>query len=326
MSGPFAIGVDVGGTRLKAGLVDDRGAALVETVRDTPARTSAPEVLEDAVVGVVSELLGRVDGPVAAVGIGAAGFVDAERGVVVFAPHLPWRDHPLRDRLAERLDVPVLVDNDANAAGWAEHRFGAGQGETHLAVITLGTGIGGAVITHGRLQRGRHGLAGEFGHQQMVPGGRPCECGHDGCWEQYVSGSVVGRAGQELVRAGGAPARALDELCGGDPTRLTGEHVTRAARAGDPASVAVLAEVGERLGEGLAGVVAALDPGRVVVGGGLSEAGDLLLRPARTALSRRLVGGDHRSVPDVVAARLGARAGLVGAADLARGTAGGGGG
>lgn len=324
MSGPFAIGVDVGGTRLKAGLVDDHGAVLVETVRDTPARTSAPDVLEDAVVGVVSELLGRVDGPVAAVGIGAAGFVDAERGVVVFAPHLPWRDHPLRDRLAERLDVPVLVDNDANAAGWAEHRFGAGRGETHLAVITLGTGIGGAVITHGRLQRGRHGLAGEFGHQQMVPGGRPCECGHDGCWEQYVSGSVVGRAGQQLVRAGGAPA--LDELCGGDPARLTGEHVTRAARAGDPASVAVLAEVGERLGDGLAGVVAALDPGRVVVGGGLSEAGDLLLRPARTALSRRLVGGAHRSVPDVVAARLGARAGLVGAADLARGAAGGGGG
>ncbi|WP_134772904.1 ROK family glucokinase [Ornithinimicrobium flavum] len=326
MSGPFAIGVDVGGTRLKAGLVDDRGAVLVETVRDTPARTSTPEVLEDAVVGVVVELLGRAEGPVAAVGIGAAGFVDAERGVVVFAPHLPWRDHPLRDRLAERLDVPVLVDNDANAAGWAEHRFGAGQGETHLAVVTLGTGIGGAVITHGRLQRGRRGLAGEFGHQQMVPGGRPCECGHDGCWEQYVSGSVVGRAGQELVRAGGAPARALDELCGGDPARLTGEHVTRAARAGDPASVAVLAEVGERLGEGLAGVVAALDPGRVVVGGGLSEAGELLLRPARTALSRRLVGGAHRSVPDVVAARLGARAGLVGAADLARGTAGGGGG
>lgn len=326
MNASLAVGVDVGGTRLKAGLVDDRGVLLTEAVRSTPARTSAPEVVEDAVVGLVEELLHRAEGQVAAVGIGAAGFVDAERGVVVFAPHLPWRDHPLRDRLARRLQVPVLVDNDANAAGWAEHRFGAGQGETHLAVITLGTGIGGAILTEGRLQRGRHGLAGEFGHQQMVPGGRPCECGHEGCWEQYVSGSVVGRAGQELVRDGGTAASVLTEMCGGDPAQLTGEHVTRAARAGDPASVGVLAEVGQRLGEGLAGVVAALDPGRVVVGGGLSEAGELLLEPAREALSRRLVGGRHRVVPDVVAARLGARAGLVGAADLARSTAGGGGG
>lgn len=326
MTGVLTVGVDVGGTRIKAGLVDDRGAILAEAVRDTPARTVQPGVVEDAVVGAVEELLGREEGQAAGVGIGAAGFVDAERGVVVFAPHLPWRDHPLRDRLAGRLDLPVVVDNDANAAGWAEHRFGSGQGESHLAVITLGTGIGGAIITDGRLQRGRHGLAGEFGHQQMVPEGRPCECGHRGCWEQYVSGSVVRRAGQELVRTGGGSAQALREMCGGDPDRLTGEQVTRAARAGDPASVGVLTEVGERLGEGLAGVVAALDPGTVVVGGGLSEAGELLLGPARAALSRRLVGGRHRAVPDVVAARLGAWAGLVGAADLARTSTDGGGG
>lgn len=324
MSAGLAVGVDVGGTRIKAGLVDADGRVIIESVRDTPARTAPPQVVEDAVVSVVEELLTSAPSPVVAVGVGAAGLVDADRGVVVFAPHLPWREEPLRERLIPRLAVPVTVDNDANLAAWAEHRFGAGRGETHLVVITLGTGIGGAVITDGRLQRGRHGLAGEFGHQRMVPDGRLCECGHRGCWEQYASGTVLRRLGQEVVRAGGPTARALREMCHGDPDHLRGEHVTQAALAGDPAAMAALAEVGTALGEGLADVVAALDPGTVVIGGGPIEGGELLLRPTRTALARELLGGRHRPAPRVLAAVLGPLAGLVGAADLARSTVGGG--
>lgn len=320
----LAVGVDVGGTRIKAGLVGTDGRVVLEAARDTPGRTAAPEVVEDAIVSVVEELQAAAPDPVVAVGVGAAGLVDHDRGVVVFAPHLSWREEPLRQRLAARLDLPVTVDNDANLAAWAEHRFGAGRGEAHLVLVALGTGIGGAILTDGLLQRGRLGLAGEFGHQRMVPGGRPCECGHQGCWEQYCSGTVLRRLGREIVRAGGPAAAALAELSGGDPERVRGEHVTRAALAGDPAATAALAEVGTRLGEGLADVVAALDPGTVVVGGGPIEGGELLLAPARAALARELVGGRHRQAPRVVAAALGPLAGLVGAADLARSTVGGG--
>lgn len=321
MSDLPSIGVDIGGTRLKAGLVDRDGAVLATARRATPGRSAPPSVLEEALLAVVEELRSGAAAAgyrPAAVGVAVAGLVDAARGTVVFAPHLPWREEPLRDRLAARLDLPVVVDNDANAAAWAEHRFGAGRGESHLLLLTLGTGIGGAVLTEGRLQRGRHGLAGELGHVRVVPGGRVCPCGGRGCWEQYVSGTVLRRDGQELVRRGGAAAAALTAACGDDPDRLHGDDVTRLARQGDPASIAVLAAAGRWLGTGLAAAVATLDPGTVVIGGGLSEAGDLLLDPARAALAGQLLGRGHRPVPAVVPAALGVGAGLVGAADLAR--------
>ena len=329
----LCVGVDVGGTLIKAGLVDEAGQVLAEARRDTPGRTAGPGQVEDTIVAVVDELLARplpaTSGTssthgaasthgVAAVGVGAAGLVDTGRGTVVFAPHLSWRQEPLRDRLGTRLGLPVLVDNDAHAAAWAAHRFGAGRGESHLLVITLGTGIGGAILTEGRLQRGRHGLARELGHVRVVPDGRACECGNEGCWEQYVSGSVVRRQGQELVRLGRPEAAALAAACADDPAALRGEDVTRLARDGDPASLEILADAGRWLGRGLAGAVATLDPGTVVVGGGLSHAGELLLGPARAELARHLLGRRYRPEPRVVAARLGVGAGLVGAAELAR--------
>ncbi|ANS78210.1 Putative sugar kinase [Serinicoccus hydrothermalis] len=319
--GTLAVGVDVGGTHVKGGLVDDGGAILATRVRPTPGRTTPAVEVEGVIAGLVADLLGLAatrGAEVVAVGVGAAGFVDARRGTVVFAPHLAWRDEPLQRRLAGRLGRPVLVDNDAHAAAWAEHRFGAGRGESHLVVLTLGTGIGGAILVDGRLQRGRHGLAGEFGHQQLVPDGRRCPCGNRGCWEQYASAGVLARTAREVVLAGGEHAAGLTRACGGDPDAFRGEHVTQAAQEGDPAAREILADVGRWLGTGLAGVVAALDPGTVVVGGGASLAGELLLGPARETLARRLVGRGHRPIPTVVAAALGASAGLVGAADLAR--------
>ena len=210
------------------------------------------------------------------------------------------------------------MDNDANATAWAELRFGAAQGRRDVLCITLGTGIGGALVIDGLVFRGANGLAGEFGHMQVVPGGRRCECGNRGCWEQYSSGNALVREARELVHTESPLAARLRELVGGDADLISGATVTRAAREGDPAAEEILRAVGTWLGTGLAGLVAGFDPELVVIGGGVSEAGDLLLEPAREALARNLTGRGHRPVPPVVAARLGPSAGMIGAADLAR--------
>lgn len=318
---PLAVGVDIGGTKVAAGAVDHLGRIVVEVRRETPDRSTRPRVVEDLIVAEVQTVLAHpavAGSPMAGVGIGAAGFVSADRGSVVFSPHLSWRDEPLRRRLRQRLGLPVTLDNDANAAAWAEHRFGAGVGESRLLMVNLGTGIGGGLIIDGRLERGRHGMAGEFGHMIVVPQGRRCECGNRGCWEKYASGSAVRREARERVLAGGPYAAELAACCGGDPSALRGEDVTELARAGDEASQEVVAEVGRWLGLGLANLVAALDPGTIVVGGGVSTAGDLLLEPAREALARNLTGRGYRPVAPVRAALLGPAAGLIGAADLVR--------
>ncbi len=310
------LGIDVGGTKVLAGAVDESGM-VHEVVRLlTPHRSKAPAVVEDTIAEAVTILRTRYD--VAAVGVGAAGFVDRSGERVLFAPHLSWRDEPLRKHLQERLGLPVLVDNDANATAWAELRFGAAQGRRDVLCITLGTGIGGALVVDGLVFRGANGLAGEFGHMQVVPGGRRCECGNRGCWEQYSSGNALVREARELVGTESPLAARLRELVAGDADLITGAFVTQAAREGDRAAEEILRAVGTWLGTGLAGLVAGFDPELVVVGGGVSDAGDLLLEPAREALARNLTGRGHRPVPPVVAARLGASAGMIGAADLSR--------
>jgi glucokinase len=316
MSAQWVLGVDIGGTKVLAGAVDVDGVVHDVARRVTPHRSKAPAVVEDTIAEAVESLRGQYD--VAAVGVGAAGFVDREGERVLFAPHLSWRDEPLRKALEERLELPVLVDNDANATAWAELRFGAARGYRDVLCITLGTGIGGALVVGGKVFRGANGLAGEFGHMQVVPAGRRCECGNRGCWEQYSSGNAVVREAQELVRAESPAAARLVELVAGDPDRVTGAVVTQAAEDGDEAAEEILRAVGTWLGTGLAGIAAGFDPELIVIGGGVSDAGDLLLEPARLALARNLTGRGHRPVPPVVAAALGPRAGMVGAADLAR--------
>jgi len=317
----LAIGVDIGGTKVAAGLVDAEGTIVCRTRRDTPDRSSSPRIVEDIIVDAVEELLGRAreDGrTVDGVGIGAAGFVGADRATVVFAPHLSWRDEPLRDSLSHRIGRPITVDNDANAAAWAESRFGAARGESHVVMITLGTGIGGALLIDHVLQRGRFGIAGEFGHMQVVPDGIRCECGNRGCWEQYASGNALVREARGLMSTRSPVAEDLLARVGGDPTRLAGPLVTEAAQDGDPTARELLAEIGHWLGIGMAGLAAAFDPGLFVVGGGVSAAGDLLLDPAREAFRRRLPGRGYRPEARIVHAALGPEAGLIGAADLAR--------
>jgi glucokinase len=310
----LTIGVDVGGTKVAAGVVDDDGVILQRELRETPS-TDANEI-EDTIAEVVSEL--RKNHDVKAVGIGAAGFIDIERAVVLFASNLAWRNEPLRDEVAKRVSLPVMIENDANAAAWAELRFGAGRGLAELVLVTIGTGIGAGIIRDGALYGGEFGIAAEMGHTQVVPDGLPCGCGEQGCWEQYGSGRALVREAQEIASADPASAAQLLAFGDGTPAGITGPHVTQAALHGDVASVEALRRVGHWVGIGLVNVALTLDPGTFVVGGGVSEAGELLLGPARTAYQERLPGAAYRPMADIRQARFGNEAGLIGAADLAR--------
>lgn len=310
----LAIGIDIGGTKVAAGVVDEDGLVLERARRETPS--TSPTEVENTIAELVQELSSRHQ--VVAVGIGAAGFVDASRSTVLFAPHLAWRHEPLRDAVRRRVGLSTLVENDANAAAWAEWRFGAVQNESNLVCITLGTGIGGALVFDGVVHRGQNGIAGEFGHMQVVRDGHRCECGNRGCWEQYASGNALVREARELARARSPRAQRLLDRAAGDVDRITGPMVTEVALAGDPTAVELLAEVGDWLGVGIANIAAAIDPGVFVIGGGVSDAGELLISPATAAFRRTLTGRGYRPEPRIVRAHLGNEAGLIGAADLAR--------
>ena len=300
-SASSTIGLDVGGTKILAGIVDQDGTVVELRAAETPGRQNLPRVVEDTMVKVVGEL--RSGREIRAIGVGAAGFVSRD-GTVRFAPHVSWRDEPLQRRLEERLGLPVVVDNDANVTAQAELAIGAARGARDAVCITLGTGIGGAVVMDGEVRRGAGGLAGEFGHMQVVPAGRPCPCGQNGCWEQYCSGTALRRAAREY----------------GAPAGTEGAGVTAAAEAGTDWALKAFQDVGTWLGVGVAGLCSALDPEVVVVGGGLSAAGDALLAPARAALARKLPGREYRPMPRLVQAACGPQAGMIGAALLARET------
>lgn len=310
----LTIGVDVGGTKVAAGVVDESGAVLSHLRRPTPS--SSPAHIEDTIADLITEL--RASYVVEAVGIGAAGWIGSDRSVVTFAPNLAWRDEPLRDEVAKRVGLPVVVENDANATAWAEYRFGAGRGEEHLVTLTIGTGIGGGIVLAGTLYRGAFGIAGEPGHLRMVPGGLLCGCGNHGCWEQYCSGRALVREARQLAEASPAAGARLLELAGGTADSITGPIVMRAAREGDPAAVQCFTEIGTWLGQGMADLAAILDPGCFVIGGGVSDAGELLLGPARAEYAVALTGHGHRPLADIRLAAAGPNAGLIGAADLAR--------
>jgi glucokinase len=310
----LTVGIDIGGTKVLAAVVDSAGSVVAQVRRPTLAHDVL--LVEDTIVDIVTEFAEAHD--VAAVGIGAAGYVDAARAVVMFSPHLSWRREPLRAKVSERLRLPVVVDNDANTMALAESRFGAARGHRFVIGVTLGTGIGGALVIDQRVFRGANGMAGEFGHMQVVEDGHRCQCGNRGCWEQYASGNALVREARELVDAGSPVAHHLSSLVDGDPAKLDGPQVTQAARDGDPLSRELLADVGRWFGVGLAGLAAGFDPGCIVVGGGLSDAGELLLEPAREAFSRSLTGRGYREEPVIVQAQLGPAAGMIGAADMAR--------
>ena len=310
----LACGVDVGGTKIAAGVVDDDGTILEELRVESPATDA--EAIEVAIAGLVNELASRHD--ISAVGVGAAGYVDKTRSIVMFAPNIAWRNVNLKAELEPRVDLPVVIENDANAAAWAEFRYGAGHDVNDLLLVTVGTGVGGGVVLDGELYRGAYGAGAEIGHMRVVPNGILCGCGNHGCFEQYASGSAMVREARAAAGSGAVLARGLLDRAGHDPEKIDGPLITEAARDGDPFAIEQLATVGRWLGEGIASLAAVLDPAMVVVGGGVSEADELLLAPARAAFAREVVGSAYRPTSDLRKARLGNRAGLIGAADLAR--------
>ena len=313
------IGVDVGGTKLAAGLVDSSGQITVRARRQVSS--PSPEAVIGAIADLVRELQSAAHDAgqaVSGVGIGLPAFVDATRSHVFVAPNLGWRDVPVRSMLEQQIGTHVVLENDANAAAWGEHRYGAGRGCDDLVVMTIGTGVGGGLIVGGQLLRGHRGMGAEIGHITLVPGGLPCGCGRRGCLEQYASGSALVR----LVRARAAQSREdageLMALGDGTPEGITGQHVTSAAQRGDALAISCFAELGDAIARGLSDLTAVLDPARIVLGGGVSEAGHLLLDPVLQAFQRYVPVPVQRDGMEIVLAALRNDAGIVGAADIAR--------
>lgn len=307
-----ALGLDVGGTNIRAGLVD-RGGVIVD--REHVATPPDAGARMTAMVKMVATLRERNQiGPLP-VGVGAAGLVDLD-GVVRYAPNLDWRDAPVRAELAAALDIDVVVENDAAAAAWGEYRAGAARHVDRGALMfTIGTGVGGGLIMDDRLIRGSTGIGGEFGHLIVHEGGALCPCGNRGCLEALASGTAIGRLAREALSTDdGGHVSSLHDVAD-----VTGTAVTDAARAGDTLAVRVLADAGRWLGVGIASLVNSLDPEVVIIGGGALSAGSLLLEPAVAAYHARVIAAAHRAVPPVLRARLGDDAGLIGAALLALG-------
>ncbi len=308
------IGVDIGGTKIAAAVVASDGQVVDRVRRDTPSHSEA--AIRRTVAEIVRSLKSQYD--VGAVGISAAGFVDRRRRTITFAPNLAWRNEPLADRLTADTGLPVLVENDANAAAWGEHRHGAARDAEDTVMVTIGTGIGGGIVINGQLMRGGYGMAAEIGHMRIVRGGRLCGCGSRGCWEQYGSGTALTRMGKELVANGGPTAARLSELAYGDPDLVRGQFITQAAKEGDAACIELFRAFGEGFGEALASLAAILDPELIVIGGGACEAGELLLTPMRDAFATHLTAADYRPMAPIAVATLGNDAGMIGAGDLAR--------
>ncbi|MDP1711522.1 MAG: ROK family glucokinase [Candidatus Nanopelagicaceae bacterium] len=312
----YSIGVDVGGTKVLGGVVDEFGNVHARARRDTP-RQGGKE-LTRAIADVALELLQEF-AEVKSVGISAAGFVSSDRKRILATPNIAgWNGVDLDAQLGSLIGRPLVIENDANAAAWGEARFGAGVNEDHIMMLTIGTGIGGGLVVKGDLYRGAFGIAAEFGHVRVVPEGHLCGCGARGCFEQYASGNALLRHAREAINASPEVARNLLSLGDGTVAGLTGKHITDAARLGDAVALAAFNTTAQWLGAGIASLSVVLDPGCVIIGGGVIDAGEILLEPTRVAVERYMpFAGKHPS-PRIIAAQLGNEAGLVGVADLAR--------
>jgi len=307
-----AIGIDIGGTKIAGALVSERGDIIVEDRMPTP--TAGSEEIVDAVVAMIERL--RNGHEVRAAGVAAPGFIDATQSTVYYTPNISWRNEPLRQRLTQRLDLDITIDNDANAAGWAEFRFGSGRRYSDMTMLTIGTGVGGAIVTQDRLFRGGFGVGAELGHMRIVPDGLPCGCGARGCIEQYGSGRALLRMANAIADGGGIGLglAAVRQQSG----TLSGPDVAKLIGAGDPGARQALRELGTWLGQACASLSAVLDPQVFVFGGGVAVAGDLLLDPIREAYLTHLPARGFHPEPAFVIAELVNDAGVVGAADLAR--------
>ena len=311
----LTIGIDVGGTKLLGGVVDAEGNVLTHIRSETPREGGRK--LTQRIADLAKELI--ADHSIQAVGLSAAGFVSSDRKTMLAAPNIAdWNGVNLDKELRELIGLPVIIENDANAAAWGEAKFGAGKNQDHMMMLTVGTGIGGGIVVNGALYRGAYGVAAEFGHMRVVPEGHICGCGARGCFEQYASGNALLRHAREAINASPDVARNLLSRADGTVAGLTGQAITDAARDGDPVALAAFNTTGQWLGAGIASLAVLLDPACVVIGGGVIDAGEILLKPTRESLERNMPFAGKHPYPQIIAAQLGNEAGLVGVADLAR--------
>lgn len=310
-----AIGIDIGGTKVLGGVVTGTGEILATARRDTPREGG--RALTEAIANVATELAQQY--PVDSIGVSAAGFISSDRQTMLATPNISnWNGVNLVAELTEILDKKIVLENDANAAAWGEFKFGAGRGRNDLMMLTLGTGVGGGLILDGAVFRGAFGIGAELGHIRLVPDGHLCGCGIRGCLEQYASGSGLMRHAREAIDASPLLARNLLDRGDGTIEGLRGHHITDAARDGDPVAIAAFNTMATYLGAGIASLCAVIDPSCVVLGGGVTDAGELFLGPTRDAALRLIPFSGKHPYPEIVAAELGNHAGLVGVADLSR--------
>ena len=311
----YTIGVDVGGTKVLGGVVDESGNVLKTARRDTPREGGS--LLNQAIADVAKELMQEYS--VQSIGVSAAGFVSSDRKRMLATPNIAgWNGVNLDDELTRLIGASVVIENDANAAAWGESKFGAGIGMKNILMLTVGTGIGGGIIAGGVLHRGAFGIAAEIGHIRVVPDGLLCGCGARGCFEQYGSGTALLRHARELIAADPSSAKELLSRDNGRIEGLSGSSITEAARDGDLLALAAFARTGDWLGAGIASLSVILDPECVIIGGGVIDAGEILLKPIREAVARYMPFAGKHPYPEIIAATLGNEAGLVGVADLAR--------
>lgn len=309
------IGVDLGGTKIAAGLVNETGDIVESLKIDTP-RTSASDVVA-ALLEVIRPLKDSV--PSANVCVAVPGFVASDNAEVLITPNLPLRNVNLQAALQKEMSGNIRIENDANAAVWGEFLFGAAQGSTNVVMLTVGTGLGGGLIMNRMLYRGSFGLAAEVGHMTIASDGLLCGCGLHGCWEQYASGNALVRTARELASSNPSSAALLLSLGDGTIEGIHGPDITKAAMLGCDVAIRSYQELGKWLGEGIANLAALLDPDVVVIGGGVADAGTALMNPVRTTLSNHITAKAFRDIPDLRVAKLGNEAGMVGASALARG-------
>lgn len=311
----LTMGIDVGGTKVLGGVVNSAGEIL-----STARKETAPEggmAAVQVIAEVAKELMQSHE--VEAIGISVPGFISSDRSTVVGTPNISgWNGLAIDEKLTALIGVDVVVENDANAAIWGEYKFGAGRGTENIVMLTLGTGVGGGVVTDGHLYRGAFGMSAELGHVRLVPDGLLCGCGARGCLEQYGSGSALVRIARESAAANPDAAKKLLSLGSGKSSEIRGLEITQAANSGDEFAIGIFNQLGDSVGAGIATICAALDPSHVIIGGGVIEAGEILLKPIRESMVRNMPFSGLHPFPEIIPAQLGDMAGLVGLSDLAR--------
>lgn len=310
----LTVGIDIGGTKVGGSVVDEAGKIVASARRDTPPDDG--EALTLATIEVIEEL--RAKHQVSSVGVGSAGYISSDRSTVEMSPNLAWDQEPLRAKLQAVVDIPIVIENDANVALWGEYRYGAARDGESAVLFTVGTGIGGGIVINGELVRGSHGFAGEMGHTRAVIDGRLCACGAYGCLEQYASGSALTRVAQDEATKTPERATELLKIADGSVESITGHDVTQAAEVGDPVALDSFRYIGRYLGVACADMVQLLDPDHVIIGGGVVSAGDVLMKPIQARFQYELFQRAKLPAAKIVPAELGPDAGVIGAADLAR--------